>query len=221
MTTPQERIKQDLVDELAWDNRVLATDVEVEVKGRTVILSGTVPSHLSRRAALEHARHIPGVTEVIDHIGVRHPVVREVPTDERIQANVESVLAWNPDVDNEDLKVSVRGGVVKLLGSVDALWRKYHTEELVRALSGVVDVENDLAIVPKHSRTDQAIAEAVTKKLKRRPNVDLQAIEVTVNNGSVSLRGTVPDITAEEAAINAARYTDGVRDVTDQLTVVS
>jgi osmotically-inducible protein OsmY len=221
MTTPQERIKQDLTDELAWDSRVLATDVHVEVSDRTVILSGTVPSHFSRRAALEHARTIPGVVEVIDRIGVRYPEATEIPTDQRIRANVESVLAWNPDVDSDDLQVSVSGGVAKLMGSVNALWKKYHAEELVRTLNGVVGVDNELAIVPKQSRTDQAIAEDVTNKLKRRPNVDLDAIDVMVEDSTVTLSGSVPDIAAEEAALNAARYTDGVREVTDQLTVAS
>lgn len=221
MTTPQERIKQDLVDELAWDNRVLATDVEVEVAGRTVILSGTVSSHLSRQAALEHARTIPGVVEVIDRMGVRYPEVKKVPTDERIRSNVEDVLAWNPDVDVRELEVSVSGGVVKLRGTVDALWRKYHPEELLRALSGVVGVENELAIVPKESRTDRAIAEDVVRKLKRRPNVDISAIDVIVEDGSVTLRGSVPDLAAEQTAINAARYTDGVKQVNDDLSISS
>jgi osmotically-inducible protein OsmY len=219
MTTPQERIKQDLVDELAWDSRVLATDVDVEVNDRTVILSGTVPSHLSRQAALEHARTIPGVIEVIDRIGVRYPEVTEIPTDEGIRANVESVLSWNPDIDFDDMRISVSGGVAKLLGSVNALWKKYHAEELVRSLHGVVGVDNDLAIVPKHSRTDQAIAEEVTNKLKRRPNVDLESIDVTVEDAAVTLSGSVPDIATEEAALNAARYTDGVQEVTDKLTI--
>lgn len=221
MTTPQERIKQDLTDELAWDNRVLATDVDVEVSGRTVILSGTVASHMSRQAALEHARTTPGVVEVIDRMGVRYPEATKTHTDERIRSNVEDVLAWNPDVDVKDLKVSVSGGVVKLCGTVDALWRKYHPQELIRALNGVVGVDNELAIVPKESRTDQAIAEDVTNKLKRRPNVDISAIDVIVEEGLVTLRGSVPDLTAEETAINAARYTDGVTSVRDDLTIAS
>lgn len=51
-TNARERIRQDVVDQLAWDSRVPADHVDVAVDG-TVILSGTVPTHFADRAAVE------------------------------------------------------------------------------------------------------------------------------------------------------------------------
>lgn len=219
MTTTAERIKSDVVDELAWDDRVLATDVKVDVDGASVTLSGTVPTHFSRQAAIDDAYQVPGVMKVVDQLGVRYPEVLEIPTDERIRSNVENLLDWNPDIDIRDLTVSVSGGVVTLEGTVDAFWKKALVDNLLQGISGVIALKNQLAIVPEGGITDMAIAETITKALKRRKLVDPDDITVTVENGFVTLGGTVPSVTAEEVAFDAARYTAGVRGVRNDMEI--
>jgi osmotically-inducible protein OsmY len=224
MTTPQERIKRDVVDELAWDSRVHATDVNVYVENvgtdlGAVTLSGTVPSHFSRLAAIDDAWRVSGVVEVIDQLGVRYPEISEIPTDERIRGNVESVLAWNPDIDISDVAVAVTGGVVTLEGTVNAFWRKLFAEKLILGLNGVVGVKNHLAIVPTEEVNDQVIAEDLVKALERRRCVEADSVNVTVEDGLVTLSGNVPSVMAEEAAFDAARYTQGVRGVRNDLNI--
>lgn len=51
MVAAQQRIRQDVLDELAWDSRVDVANVEVEVDGGTVRLAGTVPHYSARQAA--------------------------------------------------------------------------------------------------------------------------------------------------------------------------
>lgn len=219
MTTVIERIKADVTNELAWDSRVLATDVHVDVDDGVVTLSGTVPSHFSRQSAVEDASHVRGVVDVVDRLGVRYPEVVETPTDDRIAANVENVLDWTPDIDIVDVAVSVSGGVVTLEGTVDALWKRAFAEELVLGLGGVVGVENHLAIVPGEDIDDQAIADALMAALERRPHIDPSDINVTVEEGVVTLGGTVPSILAQQIAFETARRTVGVREVANHTTV--
>jgi len=219
MTTTQERIKMDVVDELAWDDRVLATDVSVDVDDGMVTLSGHVPTHFSRKAAIEDAYRVPDVAEVVDRLDVRYPDFLETPTDERIQSNAENVLSWNPDIAIVDVAVSVADGVVTLEGTVDAYWKKLLAENLVLGLSGVIEVENHLAIVPTENVSDQSIAGHVTKALERRLQEDADAVDVTVEEGLVTLSGVVPSVTDEEIAFDAARYTAGVQGVRNNMAV--
>jgi osmotically-inducible protein OsmY len=221
MTTVEERVKKDVVEELAWDNRVLATNVQVDVEGGVVTLSGNVSSHFSRQAAVDAAWRVKGVREVVDRLGVRYPEVPEVATDDRIRTNVESVLDWSPDIEVLDVSVAVTGGIVTLEGTVNAYWKKSFAESLVLGLSGVVRVENHLAIVPTEDVTDQAIAEDIVKAMERRWHLDPDRIDVTVENGLVTLSGMVPDIATEEVAFDAARYTAGVRGVRNDMTIAS
>lgn len=219
MTTTQERIKMDVVDELAWDDRVLATDVSVDVDDGMVTLSGNVPTHFSRKAAVEDAYRVPDVTEVVDRLGVRYPDFLETPTDERIRSNAENVLSWNPDIAIVDVAVSVTDGVVTLEGTVDAFWKKLLAENLVLGLSGVIGVENHLAIVPTENVSDLAIAGHVRKALERRLQDDADAVDVTVEEGLVTLSGVVPSVTDEEIAFDAARYTAGVQGVRNNMAI--
>ena len=61
MPRTKEEVKQDIVEHLAWDARVNAAEVDVEVRDGTVTLRGTVPSHRARTAAVEDAERIRGV----------------------------------------------------------------------------------------------------------------------------------------------------------------
>jgi osmotically-inducible protein OsmY len=59
----------------------------------------------------------------------------------------------------------------------------------------------------------------VEAAIERRRNVNIEDIDIRVENGVVTLSGTVPDWDARRAAINAAEFTKGVIDVLDELTI--
>src|SRR6056297_3105472 len=98
MPRVQEEIKQDVVDQLAWDERVNAAEVDVEVHDSTVRLKGEVPNYWSKTAAVDDARTVLGVARVEDQLMVRWPPVY-TPTDEELWENVERILRWNPNID--------------------------------------------------------------------------------------------------------------------------
>jgi osmotically-inducible protein OsmY len=68
-----EHIKQDIVNQLYWDQTVDATNISVEASAGYVRLKGTVSSYGERRAAYADAVTIPGVVSVKNEIEVRKP----------------------------------------------------------------------------------------------------------------------------------------------------
>src|SRR5579875_979708 len=71
------QIQKDVLDELAWDTRVKATDVGVEVDKGVVTLTGKVPSYGKKVAAREAAHRVTGVLDVVDDVEVHIPSTYE------------------------------------------------------------------------------------------------------------------------------------------------
>jgi osmotically-inducible protein OsmY len=219
MIRTDEAIKRDLVDELYWDYRVDASSVKAEVSDGVVTLTGTVPSFSARNAASTAAWGIDGVTEVTNLLTVRFPPTFAIPSDAEIMTSAERTLAWNPDVHSADIQVSVTGGTVKLEGTVDAYWKRWKAQDLVSDLRGVVEVENHLAVAPSESFLDKDIARGIEAALERNLYVNAEKITVRVEDGRVTLTGTVPSHYARGRAYDAAAFTPGVLDVDNNIVV--
>ncbi|MEQ8959748.1 MAG: BON domain-containing protein, partial [Coleofasciculus sp. C2-GNP5-27] len=111
-------------------------------------------------------------------------------------------------------------GVVTLRGTVDAYWKKYQAEQDAYGIAGVIDVINELGVVLTDKPLDQVIARDIEAALARNSHVNVEDITVAVDNGTVILRGNIPNWAAWRSAYNAAIYTTGVIDVVDQLNIV-
>ena len=73
MKTKDEQIKKAVVDMLYWDNRVDASNIDVEVTDGAVTLRGTVPSYTIKEAALFDAWKVIGVKKVDNNCYVKFP----------------------------------------------------------------------------------------------------------------------------------------------------
>jgi len=212
-----ELIKKEVTDELYWDSRIDASKIDVEVSEGTVTLKGTVPSYNAYLAAGNDAWSISGVAMVENKIKVKPTL--EVPSDEQVNSNAENVLDWNPSVDASDIDVSVTAGNLTLEGSVDSYWKLSYAADLVSGLTGVLTITNKLSVVPTKDYVDQEIAKDITNAMDRNINLDVEDVDVKVENGQVTLSGTVQDWSAYSAAYNAAAYTAGVVEIDDKLTI--
>jgi osmotically-inducible protein OsmY len=218
-TRSAEEIKKDVVDQLFWDGRIDAADVQVEVSADRVTLSGTVPTLGARHAADEDAWLIEGVKAVNNQLNVRFPAGVAPPNDETISSNAVNTLLWHPDIDSSDITPVVNEGRLTLKGSVGSYWQKMLAEEITSTLSGVLDVTNELAVVPSKDVTDQSIARALVSGLERNAYVDPETIHIKVQDGVVTLAGEVPNLLAYRSAHDVARYTVGVVNVVNSLTL--
>lgn len=219
MPRAEELIKRDVVDQLAWDTRVNANEIQVEVNDSTVTLNGSVPSYRARLAAQNDARNVLGVSGVENQLIIEYPTTFSVPTDNDIQVNAKNVLIWDPTIDASNITVTVDNGWVTLEGTVDMLWKKIEAESRVSNVAGVLGITNKLTVVPTENLTDQLIAEDIENALDRDVLIKVDDIDVKVEDGIVTLYGTVPSWTIDQLAYNAALYTNGVLDVRDNLVV--
>lgn len=211
-----ETIKTQVVDQLVWDSRVDAADVGVTVKKGEVTLKGIVPSYQAKSAGLWDAYLVRGVTVVDNQLTVKYP---KVPTDDKIKEYVGNVLVWDMDLDDSNITVSVVGGTVKLTGTTTSYWEKYLAEDDAYRVGGVIEVTNELGIVLTGSWTDERIAKDIESAIERNFNVEVNDVDVKVADGTVTLTGEVPSWTARYAAYSCARYTSGVFEVNNNLTI--
>lgn len=215
----QEQIKRDVVDNLYWDTRVDASEINVDVdEDGNVTLEGTVPSYRAKMAATLSAWTVNGVLTIDNQVAVSLPTEITLPTDDEIKSNIQNSLLWNPDLVSTDIEVSVENGIVTLEGSVDSYWKLYLAENEAD-VQGVIDMVNKLTVVPSEDILDEDIAEDVVNALERNANVDVDDVTVKVEDGGVTLTGSVPSWYAYTSAEDSAFYTLGVTEVDNQLVV--
>ena len=138
-----------------------------------------------------------------------------------IRQDVRDELEWDPRVNDDGVNVDVNQGIVTLSGSVDTYTQRYYAAQDAEHISGVRAVVNHLdVIVPSfHARADADIARAAVDALQWNVEVPPNRITVRVNNGLLTLDGTVDWYYQKTAAWNAVQGMIGVRDVINQITV--
>jgi osmotically-inducible protein OsmY len=216
------QIHDDIVNHLAWDNRIEGADVEVSISENNVVtLNGTAPSYIVRQAAGEDVLMIPGVRGLNNQIRVRLETPTERHSDDELEHLVSMVIDLDPNMDRNKVAVSVQAGVVTLSGVVDSFWKKLRCEEITFNVAGVEQVRNSLAVVPTHAAYDESVARSIALAIERTEAVAADMVSVEVSNGHVKLAGTVPDWQAWKAVQSAAEHTHGVTDITNTLAVRS
>ncbi len=219
MSRNAEEMKKDVVDSLYWDTRVDASDVQVEISGADVKLTGTVPNYVAYWAAEDDARFTRGVVNVDNQIEVKLPAGLAVPSDKDITTYINNIFLANPVLDKARIEASVDAGVVTLTGAVDTYWQRVRAEQLASDVAGVIAVKNELSIVPTRDVLDEAIADDIRAALERNFLIDADAVTVKVKDGVVTLSGEVPNWYALRDAREIAYHTLGVVEVNDFMTI--
>ncbi|MEU4566983.1 BON domain-containing protein [Micromonospora sp. NPDC023956] len=142
-------------------------------------------------------------------------------TDHDIQADVLDELTWEPRVQPHEIGVTVTEGVVTLTGWVDGYAKKWAAERAAHRVPRVRAVANDLTVRLAGSarRTDEEIALAAARALEWDAFVAVEAVEVTVADGWVTLRGRVDWEYQRRAADRAVGRLTGVRGVSNGIAV--
>ena len=141
--------------------------------------------------------------------------------DAHTQEAVVLELNWDTVVDNSAITVGVDSGVITLAGTVDSYAQKMAAEEAARRVSGVLDVVNaiEIKLTNRTFRLDVEITEAAQKVLEWDALIPEATITVSVTDGWVTMEGTVPTWSQREYAPQALRNLNGVRGITNEITV--
>lgn len=210
-------IRNAVQDALMHDPRVWSFDINVDVSGNVVTLSGVVDNLLSKLTAQKDAENTVGVRGVKNYIKVRPPYPIE---DNVIARNVRDALERDPFVSRYDLVVYVENNKVHLYGTVDSRYEKLRAEDVAAGIHGVVDIRNYVRISEAVSEVeDWEIKLNLENKLFWDPLINRENIEIEVNKGIVTLRGKVYTWYAyNQAAKKAAE--SGADQVLNNLEVV-
>lgn len=211
------QIQQEVLQELKWDSRVEETDVGVEVDQGVVTLTGAVTSYAKRLAAQEAAHRVSGVLDVANDIQVKIPGTLE-RTDTEIAQAIRRALEWDVLVAADRIQTTIEKGIVTLEGSVDFWYQREAAERAVHNLSGVRQVTNKL-VVSTPPIGPEAVKEAIEQALERRAVRTAKHIQVAVHDGVATVSGAVHSWQEKQAVLAAARFTQGVQSIEDQLRI--
>ena len=141
--------------------------------------------------------------------------------DSELRRKVITELDWDPSIDNSAIGVAVKDGVVTLSGSVVSFSQKKDAERATKRVAGVKAVAEDLKIkLPGAAeRGDADIAQSVLSSLRFHVEVPHEHIQVTVEDGWVTLDGEVEWQYQKTAAENAIKYLMGMKGFTNTIRI--
>ena len=136
-------------------------------------------------------------------------------SDEEIKKIVEDELRWAPDLDADNIAVTVKDGVVTLAGFVHSYLDKMTAERVVKTVAGVAGIANDIEVrLPTvDERPDPEIARDAVAAIRNQLPALADQIKVIVKEGEITLEGSVPWYYQKDAAEVAVRGIRGVKDV--------
>lgn len=211
------QLRQDVIDELEFDPSFSGEHIGVAVDKNVVTLTGHVNSYAEKLAAIAAARRVKGVHAIAENIEVRYAFQNKT-ADDQIAKRASDILNWDVLIPSNRVDILVEEGWVTLSGNVDWYFQKTAAEDDVRKLSGVRGVTNKIAI--KSSADLANVKSKIESALKRRAEVEANAIRVTIHDGNkVILEGKVDNWEERRAAENAAWSAPGVASVEDRLTI--
>lgn len=142
-------------------------------------------------------------------------------TDSQLQHDVMAELGWDPAVHAAQIGVEVKGGVVTLAGEVSSYAEKWHAEQAVQRVSGVhaLAVAMTVKLSALGQRTDADIAASARSILGWMSALPPDAVKVLVENGWLTLSGTVEWQFQRQDAADSVRYLLGVTGVSNQIAV--
>lgn len=200
---------------LGQDPRIHSNDIAVSSQDGIVTLSGEVDSLAARNYADMEAKKIRGVLGVINELDVR-PANR---TDEQIREAVTRRLEESPVIVSDDLRATSVDGDVLLSGTVDSWAEREQAGLLAGEVAGVKHITNDIAVKWFAERSDPEIQNDVRASLARDVYLTGIPFTVAVEDGVVSLGGTVGNAYQRDRAEADARWVRGVEKLNDEIVV--
>lgn len=222
-----------------YDPRVFSFNIEPSVNGGWVTLRGTVNNLKAKKAAENLANNTLGVIGVTNRIKVKGKMLL---SDEEIDRKIEAALRSNSITEAWEIETTVNNGIVTLSGTVDSYTERNEAEWVASGIDGVSTVENVLDVTYPYSYyfygsypyydwyhptpsyplsvelpNDKAIKRDVESELWWSPFVDASQVDVSVNNGVVTLAGTVDSWSEYNYAIENA-WEGGAWSINNQLT---
>jgi osmotically-inducible protein OsmY len=144
-------------------------------------------------------------------------------TNENLQKDVQEAIKWEPLLHSAEIGVTVKDGVVTLLGTVDSYTKKLEAEHAAKMVSGVKAVVEKIEIKygSYGKKSDADIANEILNAFKWNWSIPDDKIKVKVETGWVTVEGTVTWNYQKEAANTAIKNLLGIIGVTNNIVIKS
>jgi osmotically-inducible protein OsmY len=141
--------------------------------------------------------------------------------DQELRSGIIAELEYDPSIEATNIGVAVKEGVVTLTGHVASYSEKVAAENAVRRVKGVRAIAEEIEIrLPRQKKTsDDEIARRVANILRWDSRVPQDAVEITVQEGWVTLNGAVDWQFQRIAIENDVYKLSGVAGVNSQIKV--
>ena len=213
-----ERITQDVLDELAWDPAVTLADLSISTVHGRVRLNGTADTFGMKLEAEDAAYRVGGVTSVDNQIFV-DPAALDLLRDADIADHIRSAFELDYQVPDERLSVSVIDGIATLTGNVDWSYQRDAAEEDAAMILGVIGLVDEITVnQPQAFAVD--ISSGIARAFARNAELYDDNIDVTTDGGNVTLSGTVATWSEYDMANDIAWMSPGVTSVTNNVAVL-
>lgn len=148
-----------------------------------------------------------------------HPRGRPEMSDSRLRQDILDELEFEPSIDANDIGVTVEDGIVTLSGHVPNYTQKQTVEKVVAQMKGVRGIAEKIEVrYPGGSGvSDDEIAKRVVNTFTWGTMIPHDKIQVTVENGWVTLKGRLAWNYQKIGAADAIRHLKGVLGVTNQI----
>ncbi len=141
--------------------------------------------------------------------------------DRKLHQDVLEALSYEPLLNARDIGIAVHDGIVTLSGTVDTYFEKSLAERVCKRCAGVRGLAEELRVNPPklHQCTDTDIARTALRALALNVYVPADRIQVAVEEGWLTLEGTVGHRSAMQHAVHAVAMLPGLRGVTNLIEV--
>jgi osmotically-inducible protein OsmY len=111
--------------------------------------------------------------------------------DKGLKKRVKRALSRNPNIDERQISIQIKDGLVQLSGLVGSVAEKRLAEEEVRAAPGVKEVASSIRVVSIPYQSDVQMVGEILRCLSLCLRLDLSKVSVQVRNHIAFLKGTV------------------------------
>jgi osmotically-inducible protein OsmY len=210
-------LHQRVLDALEAEPRVEAGKIGVAVEGGVVTLSGTLGSFTEKWAAEAAVKSVKGVRGIANELRVELAGMH-VRDDADIAKTVVEVLRWSSGLP-QGIQPEVHGGYVTLHGQVDWPYQREDAIDIVRRLSGVRGVYDDMTVKP-YSIDPMELRRSIESRFQRLAAFDAKNVAIDVKDGGlVKLSGTVASLAEFDEAESAAYSVPGTSEVRNEIRI--